>query len=206
MVEMHLLSVNVDFSYDSIYALGVVTAFERFMQGYRPEKDRDSIFQSLCRAIESDPQRYRNDAEQLLGDVRKYSKESLQALIELSDDAPDGLLKEQLRAIAHKDTFKYSRLFGIGIFTILETIDAEWVSSKKTLDEALATLSGKLNLPEDKISKDLELYQSNLEKLLQAQAVLDDMLKADRKKREQDNTQDSNSKPDGADEVSASPE
>ena len=30
MVEMHLLSVNVDFSYDSIYALGVVTTFDRY--------------------------------------------------------------------------------------------------------------------------------------------------------------------------------
>ncbi|HAX86545.1 MAG TPA: photosystem II biogenesis protein Psp29, partial [Cyanobacteria bacterium UBA11370] len=33
MVEMHLLSVNVDFRYDPIYALGVVTSFNRFMQG-----------------------------------------------------------------------------------------------------------------------------------------------------------------------------
>ena len=40
MVEMHLLFVNTDFSYDAIYALGVVTAFDRFMQGYRPEHDR----------------------------------------------------------------------------------------------------------------------------------------------------------------------
>ncbi len=209
MVEMHLLSVNVDFSYDPIYALGVVTAFDRFMQGYRPERDRESIFQSLCRAIESDPQQYRHDAEQLLEEVGSYSKESLQPLIELSDDAPDGALKEQLRAIARKDSFKYSRLFGIGIYTILEKLDADRVTSKKTLDDALATLSSNLKLPEDKISKDLELYQSNLEKLIQAQAVLDDMLKADRKKREQpeeENTQQSTEQPDGADEVSASPE
>jgi photosystem II biogenesis protein Psp29 len=179
------------------------------MQGYRPEKDKDSIFQSLCRAIESDPQQYRHDAERLLGEVNHYSKESLQPLIELSDSAPDGLLKDQLRAIAHKDSFKYSRLFGIGIYTILEKLDADLVKSKKTLDEALATLSPNLNLPEDKISKDLELYQSNLEKLIQAQAVLDDMLKADRKKREQreeGENQPSPEQPDSADEVSASPE
>ncbi|MER3587246.1 MAG: photosystem II biogenesis protein Psp29, partial [Mastigocladus sp. ERB_26_1] len=44
MVEMHLLAVNVDFSYNPIFALGVVTSFDRFMQGYQPESDRESIF------------------------------------------------------------------------------------------------------------------------------------------------------------------
>ncbi len=39
MVEMHLLSVNADFRYDPIYALGVVTTFDRFMLGYRPDTD-----------------------------------------------------------------------------------------------------------------------------------------------------------------------
>ncbi|MFM6203351.1 MAG: photosystem II biogenesis protein Psp29, partial [Dolichospermum sp.] len=48
MVEMHLLSVNVDFSYDAIYALGVVTTFDRFMEGYQPEQDQESIFQAIC--------------------------------------------------------------------------------------------------------------------------------------------------------------
>ena len=50
MVEMHLLSVNADFTYNPVYALGVVSAFDRFMNGYRPEKDLESIFGALCRA------------------------------------------------------------------------------------------------------------------------------------------------------------
>ena len=37
LVEMHLLSVNADFHYEPIYALGVVNSFDRFMQGYQPE-------------------------------------------------------------------------------------------------------------------------------------------------------------------------
>ncbi len=65
MVEMHLLSVNVDFSYNPIYALGVVTAFDRFMQGYQPPSDQESIFNALIKAEQDDPQRYRGDAERL---------------------------------------------------------------------------------------------------------------------------------------------
>jgi exonuclease VII small subunit len=42
-----------------------------------------------------------------------------------------------------------------------------------------------VNLSADKFQKDLELYRSNLEKMAQARAVLDDIVQADRKKREQ---------------------
>ncbi len=185
MVEMHLLSVNVDFSYDVVYSLGVVTAFNRFMQGYRPEQDRDSIFNSLCRAIESDAQQYHHDAEQLENEIRGFSKDSIQAIVALDSSAPDGQLKDLFHSIAQNPSFKYSRLFAIGIYTILETVDPDVVSDKKTLDAMLETLSSTLKLPGEKIIKDLELYQSNLEKLVQAQIVLNDMLIADRKKREQ---------------------
>jgi hypothetical protein len=40
-------------------------------------------------------------------------------------------------------------------------------------------------LPADKITKDLELYSSNLEKMTQARQVMQDILAADKKKREQ---------------------
>ena len=42
-----------------------------------------------------------------------------------------------------------------------------------------------MHLPEDKVQNDLELYRSNLEKMAQAQAAIQDMLDADRKQREQ---------------------
>ncbi|NEQ28206.1 MAG: photosystem II biogenesis protein Psp29, partial [Microcoleus sp. SIO2G3] len=40
-------------------------------------------------------------------------------------------------------------------------------------------------LPAEKMQKDLELYRSNLEKITQAQIVMQDILKADRKKKEE---------------------
>jgi hypothetical protein len=39
-------------------------------------------------------------------------------------------------------------------------------------------------LSEDKLQKDLDLYRSNLEKMTQARIVMEDTLKAERKKRE----------------------
>ena len=186
MVEMHLLSVNADFHYDPIYGLGVVTAFERFMQGYQPERDKESIFQALCRAVESDPQTYRRDAERLGTLAKGLSAEELMAWMSQKTqlDGSDDL-QAQIQAIAHNPKFKYSRLFAIGVFTLLELADANLVKDEKQRLAAIKQVSVILQVPEDKLNKDLELYRSNLEKIEQALSTMADMLSADRKKREQ---------------------
>ncbi len=185
MVEMHLLSVNIDFRYDPIYALGVVTSFNRFMKGYRPDRDKESIFDALCRAIDSDSGRYRHDAEQLQSEAENISRETLEKTLESPSEAPDSFLKSQIEAIAHSDTFKYSRLFTIGLYTLVEFVDPEFAKDTKAVTELLQKLSSTLKFSPEKLEKDLEAYRSNLEKLVQAQAVLEDIKKADRKKREE---------------------
>jgi photosystem II biogenesis protein Psp29 len=185
MVEMHLLSVNADFRYDSIYALGVVTAFDRFMQGYRPEKDKDSIFNALCRSLESDPQAYRQDAERVKAEVANISIDELLAKVQNLQEGETNGVFSTFKKIAETPHFKYSRLFAIGLYTLLETIDDSSVVDEEQRNSLLETLCCALNLPQEKLPKDLDLYRSNLEKITQAQSVLDDVLKADRKKREQ---------------------
>jgi photosystem II biogenesis protein Psp29 len=90
-----------------------------------------------------------------------------------------------VRAIADNPNFKYSRLFAIGVYSLLELADADLLKENSQLGQTLETISQALNLSTDKLKKDLELYRSNLEKMAQAQIVMEDILKADRKKREQ---------------------
>jgi photosystem II biogenesis protein Psp29 len=184
MVEMHLLAVNVDFRYDAIYALGVVTAFDRFMQGYRPDGDKPSIFNALCQAVGHDAQTYRNDAEQLRTEVSQVSlTDFLAQLSQLQSD--EGGWKGRFKAIADSSQFKYSRLFAIGLYSLLEQLDADVVKDEKRRNETLKRLCDPLKLNLEKIQKDLELYRSNLEKIAQAQIVMEDILKADQKKRDE---------------------
>ncbi|MBD2058398.1 photosystem II biogenesis protein Psp29 [Oculatella sp. FACHB-28] len=185
MVEMHLLSVNADFHYDPIYALGVVNAFERFMQGYRPENDKVSIFNALCQSIGSDPQTYRQDFERLQSEASGLSLDNLMGQLKQSENSEAGSLTGQFRAISQNPKFKYSRLFAIGLYTLLERVDFDLVKDEKRRNEAIKQVCDALNLPEEKVQKDLELYRSNLEKIAQAQIVMEDMLKADRKKKEE---------------------
>lgn len=187
MVEMHLLAVNVDYQYDPIYALGVVTSLDRFMQGYRPEQDKDTIFNCLCQSLPDDPQRYKSDAERLTNFAHSVgSPKELVSWVENAATVSSGDdLQEQVKAIANNPKFKYSRLFAIGLFTWLESVDATAMKDETQRNELLKQVCAALRVPEDKIQKDLELYRSNLEKMAQAQAVMADILKADKKKREE---------------------
>ncbi len=186
MVEMHLLSVNANFRYDPIYALGIVTSFNKFMQGYRPERDKASIFEALCKSVEDEPQRYQQDAERLEALARRLSAKDLIAFFSSSEppQGDDDLYGETVAAIANNPNFKYSRLFAVGLYRLLELADPELINDEKQRIEALKQICLVFHLPEDKLQKDLELYRSNLEKMAQIQLVLEDALNAERKKRE----------------------
>lgn len=185
LVEMHLLHVNVDFVYDPIYALGVVTTFDRFMQGYQPEADRESIFRAICQAIGSSPDQYRHDAEWIKSTVTGKSLDEVKTQFEnLESAAGQEGLRGVLGAIASREAFKYSRSFGIGLYTLIEGIDPEVLKEAEKRNELISALTAGIKVPTDKVQKDLDLYRSNLEKFAQAQAVMDDILAADRKKRE----------------------
>jgi photosystem II biogenesis protein Psp29 len=187
MVEMHLLGVNEDFRYDPIYALGVVSSFERFMQGYRSQQEKLAIFNALCKAQELDPQQYRQDSERAESVATHKSVDELIAWVTnaVNQESSDDPLEASLRAIATNAQFKYSRLFGIGLYTLLELADPEVVKDEQRRTEALHQLCVALNVSESKLQKDIELYRSNLEKMAQARKTIEDILQADRKKREQ---------------------
>ena len=191
LVEMHLLSVNADFKPDPIYYLGIVTSFERLMQGYQPEKDKKKIFNALCTATDADAQTYKSQAGTLLS---LADNKSIDELVEwlgnptAEEDA--GYIVEPIKAIASNENFKYSRPFGIGIYTLLEECDRESVKDLDKRNEKIDAIAEKFQISGEKMKKDLELYQGNLEKMDQLLQVIEDVLEASRKQR------DKRSKPD----------
>lgn len=186
MVEMHLLSVNIDFHYNPIYALGIVTTFERFMVGYKPQQEKESIFDALINSIGADPNIYRQDTQRLQSLAIDLPLSDLIGW--LSQTSPldkDDEIQKTLQAFANNQGFKYSRLFGIGLYTLLESSDPGLVKNENLCNDALKTISNGLNISEEKLIRDLELYRSNLEKMSQAITVMTDIVAAERRKREQ---------------------
>ncbi|MDB9526179.1 photosystem II biogenesis protein Psp29 [Oscillatoria sp. CS-180] len=185
MVEMHLLSVSGDFVYDPIYALGIVTTYDTFMEGYRPEGDIEPIFSALCRSIESSPEQYRGDAQQVLSMVEGMSMDTFKNMLTTLDSSSGEGLAGILKGISERDRFKYSRAFGIGLYTLTEKIDPELVKDKEKLMTFMKETAETLSISFDKLQKDIELYISNLDKMVQAKALMAEMLEAERKKREE---------------------
>lgn len=186
LVEMHLLSVNEGFVYDSIYALGVVSSFDKFMADYRPEADKASIFAALCQCINSTTEKYRQDAAAVKAAASQLQGTDVLAKVtELAAGQGGDALAQALQSIGKNPKFKYSRLFGIGLFDLLEDVAADKFADEASRTDTVGKLSEALNLPADKLGKDLDSYRSSLAKLVQMQAAMADIIEADRKKREQ---------------------
>jgi photosystem II biogenesis protein Psp29 len=185
MVEMHLLSTNVDFDYNPIYALGVVSSFERFMASYRPEVDKQSIFVALCQSMGGNAEQHRTDATGVEAFAKSMQEQDIVAW--LANPTKEGMgaqLASTLESIASNPKFKYSRLFGIGLFTILEQAAPDLLKDEKKREAAIVQIGEAMHLPTEKVQKDLDTYRSNLDKLVQMEAVMGDLAEAERKKRE----------------------
>ncbi len=184
MVEMHLLLVNVDFSYDSIYALGVVSVFDRFMAGYEPEADREPIYEAIIKAVEGDPAQYRRDAIEVLEAAKSVpSVDAFKTMLEEAKTSGGDALKGNLHKVITNPKFKYSRLFVTGLYNVIEAIDAEVLTDKEKREALLGEIAETLGLNDELVKKDIEIYRGNLEKMAQAQVVMKDMIDAEKKKQ-----------------------
>lgn len=184
LVEMHLLSVNADFRQDAIYCLGVVTAFDRFLAGYQPETDKISIFNALCQSVGGSPETYRQEAQTVSCLPENWSMDDfLNWITQPKDGDGTQILTNTINSIRQNPNFKYSRLFAIGIYALMEKIDPQSTADSQKRNSILEKIALALGFSQDKIQKDLDIYRSNLEKIEQVLLLLQETIESDRKKR-----------------------
>ena len=136
----------------------------------------------LFRSV-GNPDQYRQDAREMLHQAKEMSATALIESLN-SPQATNSRLVEILREVAQNPRFKYSRLFVIGLYAILAEAEPESIKKLETRNQILQQLSAALNLPAEKLQKDLDLYRTNLDKMDQLLSVIEEALEADRKKRE----------------------
>lgn len=185
MVEMHLLLVNNDFDYNSLYSLGVVGVYTRFMAGYEPESDRESIYNAIIKSVQGEPEKYKSDAAEVLAAGKALpSLDAFRSVLnEAKTDGNGDSLKANLHKIISNPKFKYSRLLATGLYNVLEEIDGEAIANAEKRNALLDELAEAIGLNNELLKKDIDLYRSNLEKMAQAQEVMKDMIEAEKKKR-----------------------
>jgi hypothetical protein len=59
IVQHHLMRYKTSYRYDPVFALGFVTVYDKLMEGYSSDEERDVIFKAYINALKEDPEQYR---------------------------------------------------------------------------------------------------------------------------------------------------
>ena len=60
IVQQHLTRYKRTHRYDAVFALGFVTVYDRLMEGYPSDEDKEAIFRAYIKALKEDPEQYRS--------------------------------------------------------------------------------------------------------------------------------------------------
>ena len=183
LVELHLLSRQRGFRPDPLFATGLVQVFDSFSRGYRPEPQREALFEALCSASGFDAGSLRQQQQQALQALGQHSVEQVRQWIEHQGEGAPSPLAEALASI-RRDDFHYSRLMAVGLLTLLEQAQGAEALEPETLRQSAHEIGASMGLLRDRLDKDLTLYVSNLEKMAQAVELMEETVAADRRRRE----------------------
>ncbi|KAI3855743.1 hypothetical protein MKW92_023519 [Papaver armeniacum] len=177
IVQQHLTRYKKSYRYDPVFALGFVTVYDRLMDGYQNDEERETIFKAYIEALKEDPEVYRKDAQKLEEWARTQNASSLTEFSSKEGEV-EGLLKDISERAASKGNFSYSRFFAVGLFRLLELSNA-------TEPAILEKLCAALNIDKRSVDRDLDVYRNLLSKLVQAKELLKEFVAREKKKREE---------------------
>ncbi|TQD92344.1 hypothetical protein C1H46_022055 [Malus baccata] len=150
IVQQHLMKYKRTYRYDPVFALGFVTVYDQLMDGYPSDDDREAIFQAYIKALNEDPEQYRDlfslfsavlnylkcsnvislNAKHYRTDAQKLEEwaraQTSSSLVEFPsrEGEVEAALKDIAERAAGKGSFSYSRFFAIGLFRLLEVAKA----------------------------------------------------------------------------------
>lgn len=156
LTTTHLAVVDSRFVYDPLFALGMSKVFEEFFKAY-PGGQSEPIFDATVSALDMDPATLKADAAAVMAWVEGKTEAELEAMFESPGTDQVG---SALAAIKANDNFLYTRLFGVGMFTVLNSVGVETIT-----DDVLDTWSARAGFKSAKFAQDHELYTSSISKL-----------------------------------------
>lgn len=186
LVELHLVTVNVAFVYDPFFALGLVTVFEALMEAYQPPDQRDPIFGALCHSLQFQPDQIRQHAQALVTLIKSGDPPQRLQLLQQQPEAEDvGGIRGMLARMADPRAYEYSRILAVGLYTAYEMLASSlYPDVAERTEKFLATVIEPTSFSQERVKRDLELYRGSLDKMKQARAVMEEMVKAARRQQE----------------------
>ena len=183
LVELHLLSRQKGFRSDPLFAVGLVQVFDGFARGYRPETQREPLFQALCASSGFDAAELRARRGAAVAAMGEVGVDKVREWVERQGEGAPEPLATALAEIRRSD-FHYSRLMAVGLLSLLEQARGADAMDPQELRRSAHELGEAMGLMKDRLDKDLNLYATNLEKMAQAVELMEETVAADRRRRE----------------------
>jgi photosystem II biogenesis protein Psp29 len=183
LVELHLLSHQRGFQSDGLFAVGLTQVFDSFSSGYRPDEQREPLFNALCSANGFDGPGLRAQAAQARQEVGHHSVDAVKGWLSNRGEGAPAPIAALLQGVQRPD-FHYSRLVAVGLLSLLQSAQGSDAIEPAALRSAAHEVGAAMGLIKDRVDKDLSLYAGNIEKMSQAVELMEETVAAERRRRE----------------------
>ena len=183
LVELHLLSHQKGFRAEGLFAVGLIQVFDSFSKGYRPEEQRQPLFEALCGSSGFSAANFENERQSMVAAVGHHSLEELSGWLTSGGAGAPAPIADALNAVKQAD-FHYSRLAAVGLLTLLQQAAGADALEPAALRQSAHEIGEAMGLLKSRLDKDLSLYASNVEKMAQAVELMEETVAADRRRRE----------------------
>ena len=176
LVELNLLSHQTDFKPDTIFFFGITSIFYELTIGYKPNHHIDKLFDALCVSTKFDPQKIKTSYDKTLNYINGKN------VNEISEILCSGI-KDESSHFSSKNKY-YSRIIGIGLDKLLSNATNFKELNNDEISKKIKEISESFNFSNSRIEKDISMYKGSIERMKQAIDLMEETLKAERKKRE----------------------
>jgi photosystem II biogenesis protein Psp29 len=183
LVELHLLSHQQGFQADGLFAVGLTQVFDSFSRGYRPDDQREPLFNALCASSGFDGPALRRQADDARSGVGHHSLEEVKGWLTNRGEGAPALIAGLLQGVQRSD-FHYSRLVAVGLLSLLQSAQGAEALEPQALRSAAHEIGEAMGLIKDRVDKDISLYAGNIEKMSQAVELMEETVAAERRRRE----------------------
>ncbi len=185
LVELHLLKHQKEFKLTNVFSVGLITVFQEFMQGYRPEKHKSMLFDALCKSNSIDSNEIKLNAERTQRDFKTIELEEVESFFDNKETNQNEILKKSFQYFKQTDS-PYSRLSVIGLYKLLKGLKTS--SEDNILKEKVKSITQSIGFNNSRVERDLENYENSAEKMKQALDLMKESIEREnRKKEERDN-------------------
>ena len=168
LVELNLLNHQNEFTQDYLFCVGLTETFKELMEGYKPEKHLDLLFDSLCSST--------NFKAKEIQEISQQSQKEFQ----------DKSSKDILKLLKEKNSSKLypSRILNLGIYKLISNSPDLKGKNESEKDKIINKIFESINLPSNKAEKDIGIYKSTISKMNQAKELIEELRIKDKKKEQ----------------------